>query len=901
MNQRTRDPNHLLRRAVLQIYFLLGLMQGVFVLTSLMRIPAEQEGAILFGFSPARLAILGGVLLVTLIFLWLEVKAWLRRSWLDERSSRLTNLLSVKRVWGITTIALAGIGLGSTYFSLLTNEITEPYTLAYFERLQPIAIYAAGLSGTALLALPLLRFGADWKRFIPRSGLAILIIGIFSLSLVLWSLVALTGYGLDAEAVGWNALGTPILETQVALAAGIGLLFLLIGTWLLRIRRTKAPENRIVSWQLAIDLALCGLIWAIATAFWMSIPLEPSWFAAPPRPPNFEFYPNSDALVYDAAAQTALVGAGFKSWSSPYVFRPMYAFFLFILHGLRGLGYTSILPLQVGALALFPVFGYLLAKQLHSRLAGVIFSTLLILREGNAIQLTDVITNSHSKLLMADFPTALGLILLALVVVIWFRRVRAANGVSLLAGGITGSFMLIRPEFGVVLPVIGLITLLLLLRDLKRWLWSMIFLGLGLTLALSPWVWRNWQLTGKIFLDMPNFRADLLAQRYSPEPIETDIKPEEEESYEEHAQRMAENAAEFASTNPLSVVSFTLDHYANSQIQEVLLLPATVRSIDSAIGFLGHRSFAQFWDDCCGVRNYVRRLPFWHRWNGSLPLQSFLPVLANLALISIGLAVAWKKGRPIGLVPLGFSSAYLLINALVRNSGGRYILPVDWAGILYYTIGLTQLFVWTLNYFEMPVSEHLTGETGDLSPARLPAQGKLWELKAVQFIALAVGIFLVGLLVPLAEKIVPPRYTEGIMQARLTALQAIGPDQSSSPLPKTAPFLESGGIIVQGRALYPRFYKADQGESGNWIAFLPRPYPRLSFYLVGPANLDVVMPATEQPEEFQHGTDALVFGCWSKDHVDALFVSLYSDAQSVPNHVLQRDPPTDLTCPSNPP
>ncbi len=484
----------------------------------------------LFGYSLARLAILGGVLLVTLIFLWLEIKSWLRRSWLEERTARLANLLSVKRVWGITTIALAGVFLGSMYFSMLTYEITEPYTLAYFEKLQPIAIYAAGLSGTALLALPFLRFGADWKRFIPRSGLAILIIGIFSLSLVLWSLVSLTGYGLEAEAVGWNALGTPILETQVALAAGTGLLFLLTGTWLLRIERTNAPVSRSASRQWVIDLALCGLIWAIATAFWMSIPLEPSLVCRAPRPPNFEFYPNSDALVYDAAAQTALVGAGFKSWSSPYVFRPMYALFLFILHGLRGLGYTSILPLQVGALALFPVFGYLLARRLHSRFAGVIFSTLLILREGNAIQLTDVITNSHSKLLMADFPTALGLILLAFVVVIWFKRVRAANGVSLLAGGITGSFMLIRPEFGVVLPVIGLIALLLLLQNLKRWFWSMVFLGIGLTLALSPWVWRNWQLTGKIFIDMPNFRADLLAQRYSPEPIETDIKPEEQES-----------------------------------------------------------------------------------------------------------------------------------------------------------------------------------------------------------------------------------------------------------------------------------------------------------------------------------------------------------------------------------
>ena len=875
------------RRVVLQSYFLLGFVQGVFVLTALFRIPAEEGRALLFGYSAARLLIQGGVFLVLFFFLWLEARAWLKRSWLDRLSARLAEALSHQKFWAATWIVLIGSCLISVYFSLLAGEITEPYTLAYFERLGPLAWYAASLSATAMMALPFLRFGADWKRILPRDSLTYLILGIFCLTLVLWGLVALTRYGLEAEAVGWNALGTPLLETQVALALGVGLLFLVVGSWICR------RENS-TKFNYAFDWILCGLIWVIAAAYWISIPLEQSWFAAPPRPPNFEFYPNSDALVYDAAAQTALTGAGFKSWSSPYVFRPMYALFLFVLHALRGLDYGSILPLHAGFLALFPVFGYWLARRLHSRFAGVLFAALLILREGNAIQLTDVITNSHSKLLMADFPTGFGLLLLALVVVTWFARDKRAVLRPLLAGGILGSFMLIRPEAGIVLPVIGFIALLLLFREPKLWLRGMLFLAVGLTLAIAPWMWRNWQLSGELFLDQPNFRADLVAQRYSPEPIETDIKPEEEETYEEHTQRMAENAAEFATQNPQSVISFTVDHYANSQIQEVLLLPATVRTIDSAIGFLGHRSLSQLWEDCCGVRGYVRRLPFWHRWNGDLPLQSFLPVLINLGLISIGLGVAWKNNGLIGLVPLGFSTAYLLVNALVRNSGGRYILPVDWVGILYFTIGLAQLTLWVLKSFDLELPQFLAGTPEHDKRSELPGQSNPERQNPAKTAVLAAGILLVGAMVPLAEVIVPPRYTEPLLQARLADLQEIAPVE-------VAGFLESGGIIAQGRALYPRFYRADQGESGNWVAFLPRPYPRISFYLVGPDNLDIILPSTEPPEQFTHGTDALVFGCWDENHVDALFVSLYADANTNPEQILLRDPSAELTCLTDPP
>jgi hypothetical protein len=58
------------------------------------------------------------------------------------------------------------------------------------------------------------------------------------------------------------------------------------------------------------------------------------------------------------------------------------------------------------------------------------------------------------------------------------------------------------------------------------------------------------------------------------------------------------------------------------------------------------------------------------------------------------IAVAWRREKFTGLLPLAVVAAYLLMHALVRNSGGRYILPVDWASVVYYAMGITHLTLW---------------------------------------------------------------------------------------------------------------------------------------------------------------------------------------------------------------
>jgi hypothetical protein len=571
----------------------------------------------------------------------------------------------------------------------------------------------------------------------------------------------------------------------------------------------------------------------------------------------------------------------------------VYTLFLALIHAIGGLDYEPIIWMQVAVLALIPVLLYCVTRQVHNRVSALIAATLLISRESNAIILGSSITTSHAKLLMSDLPTTLGVILLILVMIRWLQSPSQRQTLTLIAGGITGTFMLIRPEFGVLLPFIGLVALFQLIRTPRIWLKGMLLITVGLVLVLSPWIWRNYQITGTIFLDSPYYRTDLFAHRYQdrgetpPPPTQSvpatteeatqpQITPtqkvavQERESEVDIAERMAEEAVQFAKDNPMAVLHFISNHFANSQIQTVLYLPATFRLGDSALSFLGHQNPTKFWENCCSAENYIRRLPFWFKWDEQLPSQSVIPLLINLFLVSVGLVSAWKQQRFIGLLPLAASIGYSLINAIVRNSGGRYILPIDWVGIFYFSIGLGQLTLWIIAYFRnIAIPANVIGEVHPSPQEESPPLGR-----AANF-GVALAIFIFGCILPLSEKVIPPRYTDEFMESQQNVFLQSAVLSDIDPTTWNN-FIQTGDTIIQGRALYPSYFEADDE------ATIANPYglpalAHLSFYIIGPFNGGVTMPLDNVPEFFPNGADVLLVGCPGKSF-DALIAVIFDEA-----------------------
>lgn len=896
---------------VLRIYFSLVIIGGFLTLGALLRIPAEGKSAVLFGLSSGRLVLVGAVLLVIFGAGGMLLTSWLQKSWFLTFTLGISRSIWQRKTWG-WWILFCTIGLfGGSYLIMLTPEIVEPFTLAIFERLLPLLIWFTAICAQTLIALPILRYGANWRGLMPKTRVTYQIATIFGILLILWLFVAQTGLGITASDVGagWNFLGAPVLETQVFLAWVIGMIFIGLAIW-----REGHPDllQRVRNFKfLQIDLLVCLFLWLTAFIIWNSIPLTPNWYAAPPRIPNQAIYPNSDAYLYDTTAQSLLVGEGLKTQNAPFAIRPLYALFLAGLHAVSSSSdYEPIIWMQVAVLGLIPILLFWITRQLHNRISGLIAALLLILREGNAIILGGSITTSHSKLLMADLPTTFGVMLFVLLIIQWLQRPAQRQTLTLIAGGVTGAFMLIRPEFGVILPFVGLVALFQLIREPKVWFKGMMLIAAGTILMLFPWVWRNYQITNTIFLDSPHYRADLFALRYqeyetessttSPAPQTTSIPSPEititpqiayqpGESGQEFAERMTSDAAQFAKDNPGQVLFFIINHFFNSQVQSVLYLPGTIRLIDSSIGFLGHKDPGQFWHECCSTENYIRRLPFWFRWDGHLPQQSVIPLFINLLFISVGLAYAWKKQKFIGLIPIAVSVGYTLVNAVVRNSGGRYILPVDWVGILYYAIGIGQLSIGVIAYFRgTQLPQSLTGEVQAKTKSGDPS---LWRAANLWT---AAAILLLGCVLPLSEKIVPERYPQELLENRQVEIS------SSFEQPTLKEFVQNGAQVIQGRALYPRYHPANQGEAGiRRTPFSPLPFARIDFYIVGPFNGGVVLAQTNPPENFPNGSDVLVIGCRSEKNFEAVALAIYDDSGKVEQILLSEPYPKYLVCPFN--
>ncbi len=905
---------------MLRIYLVLVIIGGALTLWSFLQIPIESENVIILGLSKERLVIAFGVVSVIVAALGVLFSSWIKKSAFTRFQEKLIAKLQHRTTWGwVILICFIGFLFGS-YLTLLTPEITEPFTLAYFERLQPLILWFSELCAQTLLILPFLRYGLKLRELKPPTQILYQVAGVMGFFLILWLLIAITGLGLTASdaGAGWNYLGSPVMETQAFIAWIVGIAYLSLALWgenhpgLLK----QAKKLRF----LTADLVFSILIWLVAFISWNSIPLMENWFAAPPGIPNQAFYPNSDASLYDTTGQTLLTGMGFKTYDTPFAIRPMYALFLATLHSLAGVDYEPIIWMQVAVLAIIPVLMYWITLQLHNRVSAIIVSVLIIFREANAIILGNAITTSHAKLLMSDLPTTLGVMLFIFLMIRWLQKPEQRQTLTLIVGGVTGIFMLIRPEFGVLLFFTGFAAWLQLIRQPKVWIKGMVLAAAGILLMLTPWVWRNYQITGTLFLDSPHYRADLFAVRYREYLVEetpTSSPPEESisltatsspeqpqatatpkvatrpgESSGEFAERMAQVAAQYIQKNPGAVVAFISNHFFNSQVQTVLYLPDTWRLPDSAVGFIGHKDFTRFWEECCSADNYIRRLPFWFKWDGTIMRQSFLFIFMNLFLLSVGLTTTWRRQRFIALLPLAANLGYSLINAIVRNSGGRYILAVDWIGMLYYAIGLGQLTLWLVAYFRgSKISTQVTGEMQFDDDAK----GRFSGFKA--YLAVALGIFVIGCILPLSEKIIPMRFPAELLTERYEALLQ-SKELSQGNLDILTGWAQSGGSVIQGRALYPRFHPANEGEVGDSIrAFMPASYSKVDFYLIGPYNHGIVIPQETAPKNFPNGADIVAIGCPGIDYFEALIVVVY-DEQGDPIDILPRQPfPEVFTCP----
>ncbi|WKZ46641.1 MAG: hypothetical protein QY306_12560 [Anaerolineales bacterium] len=828
---------------IVRLSLSLVFVEGIFVFWTYLTAPSEAESVVFLQYSTLRLILLLAVLLLSLAAMFLLVATfkpnWGLRNFLDRLWNRQSTF------WFL--LALGGL----TYYLLFASNQKLDSLASYRERLYPILVWLA-LSAVQCMAGYLLIKGSGSNLFqmyraslIP-SGVALLLLT----SLIVF--IALTKIGLTPDAIYWQGPGVPLLISQVILACVIA--------WLFNIFATRFGGRN-------LNAITCIILWALAIFLWWSQPARASYNILQPAPPNFQEYPFGDAILYDTAAHEFLSGTALPN---DFWVKPLYSFFLAVLHLFAGEDYKLLVFLQIVILAVIPVLVYLLVSLIGNRTAGIVASLLVILREQNSIALSNVIQVAHLKLLLSDVFT-MGLVVLLLWLIFrWFERPNERRVEPLAVGGMLGLLTLTRGHPILLFPILLGVVFFFGARNLRQRLERSGLLIAGVALVLIPWLWRIYETTGRVALQSPvsPYSANM-AGLYNLKPYLADPRVfTTEVSDQTLAESDAQNkqVADFILQHPDEVLRFVSAHFFHNAIYSYVYFPQSFR-IES-------------------LRAYVTTEPFWGNWQGELLSQNRILLFINLGMIALGLGTAWNKHRMLALVPLLIGLGYIASVSVGRISGWRFILPSDWIALIYFSIGLVQ-FAYLTGFL-------VTRSAQDISAKEETKAAEIPPVKWINAAAAAIFFLSVGSAVTYGNRFFADRYPVK------TAQQLMDEYLMSAQQPFTeddlSQFLQSeNAVIVYGQAIYPYFLKADSGPVNHfWPAYKPRPYSRLVFYLVGPESLNVILSISSPDFDFPDGAEVIVLGCANDNgDVEALSVLLMGE----PQLLYMRESLVALTCP----
>lgn len=851
----------------LRINLLLAVIGGSITIWVLLREPSEAQAAILLGFSLPRLLILAVIILVLLSSVFLFLRSLRDDFWTSRLGEALRDAFM-----GMWLPALLLVLFLTLYFSLFMTDQKLGSLASYRARLYPLLVWLAALVGQFFVTFLALRahgfgFFRQHREVLSKTLLVFIVLGL----LVLF--IAISKVGLRPDVVYWQDAGVPLLIEQVLLAWGVG-----VGFYVLLDKLeffTQKITLSLPKW-LNLNLILAAVIWGSASTVWLLQPQRYSYNFLEPKAPNFQSYPFGDSIYYDIHAQYFLAGTPLPSH---FWVKPLYTFFLALLHVLAGQDYAAIVTLQVLVLALIPALVYLLVSAIGNRPAALAAAMLVILRERNAIALSNVIQVTNSRLLMSDVFCMGLMVLLAWLMITWLKRPVGQRLMPLATGGTLGLLVLTRGHPILLLPFVILTAILVYLpkRSSPFWRADLILLCVGFLMPLAPWFWRNYQQTGKFTLqDPPVTYMGQTANLYSENPDVGHGLLLPGESVADFQARIREQMLNYVTRHPDDVIRFISAHYFHNLIFSYTYLPQSFH--------------------VQGLRSYVKNLPFWEGWQGDLPYESQGLLILNLVILSLGFVAFWKKEGMLAFVLLILALGYNLSVSVGRLSGWRFIIPFDWIVLVYYSIGLMQAVRFV---YSILVGRIGTFESNDIRDV-IVRPSREWKPMG----ALVLAFLFIGFGVTRGHTLFPVRYpektSEDLFRTYIQGNDKFPMELSESTL--EAFLAQEDAVIAYGRALYPSYLSPGEGAWNIfWPVFEQKPYNRVAFHLIGPEDLGVLLPVEPVYEpasmKFPDGVDVVALGCRAKtdyvDYIDALAVIVGTQ----PQIVYVRSALSDLTCP----
>jgi hypothetical protein len=840
--------------------FSLLLAFGAFVaLIILLSSPSDSENAVFLGYSFERILLGTGVLIPGIALLFFALRLY-RQS---DLSLRLWADFTQRGRIGDPIFFLSLAAFFAGWILLLMPSYRLGGLAGYIQGLVPVIGWVTA-SGAVASVMILLERKNDSPNLNAQTRLILRASSIPFVFLALsFAFIAITGFGIIYPADYWYGAGVPLLGLQVMLCLLIGAVFLWIEhntQWLTKKR---------------IDAIIFIVIWLIAAWLWAREPLHPNYFM--PDTADNVIYPYSDGATFDQGAQYLLIGQGL--FNGRFFERPLYSIFLAYLHIAYGQDTELLMVVQAAVFAILPAVVYLIGMELHSRSFGITAGSLVALRGVNALVAAKWIDTASPKMMLTDFPTA---VLISIFLLLFIKWLKDPSRLGLLAwmGAVFGFAIMVRTHAFALLPAVLVLIPFTLKARWKGFFLAGVLILLGLFAATLPWEIRNQSNGIPIYSSYYNRLVIILRHRYG---LEGDAYVPKQDAVESHASAfshgISRQKALMASTDSYcdSTICSIANHLVHNVVTSLVSLPSTL-------------AFDDLW-------NTVKAdTPYWKKsWGeGEVGATGAIMILVNLGLISLGVSSIWSRGRLLAVPPILIFFSYLLVNSLGITSGGRYVAPVDWIVCLYYIAGGMQLIAWGLR----SVGYLLQEEQAAIQSAYFHAFPKGMVTRLFPAIA---AILLVGSLLPLSEVFAEPRYEKRKSEAMLAVLESSGllGDAGFTREELTVFLSQPGAMIREGRVLYPRYYRAGEGEPDRSTYYRFLEYQRLVFTLIGPNNPTpegVVIPGDPPPFNF-HVADAIVIGCWNTTYyspfIDAVAVFVFSDE----GYVYTRVPAAPLSCP----
>jgi len=192
------------------------------------------------------------------------------------------------------TLGVSGFIAGQMLLQIPVSN--NPLTSSFLTINRPFFTYIVivSLVGLLFLAIRIRLF-----QYLKNQDVKVPIL-IFLLLLLIIVGIDLSRFGFQKNVLGsgsFRLTGFPILDYQLFLS----LLVVVAGSLGFSWMWTKWHRLRDIS-PILIDILLGLILFVGAFSIWQTAPVIANAFIDQPRPPNFQFYPNLDSIVYDRTA-----------------------------------------------------------------------------------------------------------------------------------------------------------------------------------------------------------------------------------------------------------------------------------------------------------------------------------------------------------------------------------------------------------------------------------------------------------------------------------------------------------------------------------------------------------------------------------------------------------------------